>query len=239
MAIDRALDLGGIDVFAAADDHVLHPVLDVDIAVRVHIGGVAGADPAIGGQRVRGRFGQVPVAEHVVGRAGDDLSHLAARQLRAILTNDLDLHPRQRLARRTHPRAAPHIMVFGRQDRDGAGGLGHPVALHEPGVGDRLDRLAQQFERDRCGPVHHVFQARKVAVFCLGMLDHHLQRDRHDEKARDPLLDPGQATLGRELGLDNAAHPRAQRHDSQAGPADVGARHAHQDSLVLVPGRPR
>ena len=53
----RALDLDRRDVLAAADDHVLDPVADLDVAVRVHHGGVAGVEPAVahgplGGLRV-------------------------------------------------------------------------------------------------------------------------------------------------------------------------------------------
>src|ERR1700679_621058 len=51
MAEHRALDVGRIDVLAAGDDHVLHAVVNVDIAVLVQIAGVTGAQPAAGVER--------------------------------------------------------------------------------------------------------------------------------------------------------------------------------------------
>ena len=80
VAVDRALDLGRVDVLAAGDDHVLHPVVDVDVAVGVHVAGVAGVHPAVGGLGAGGGLGLLPVAQHVVRRAGDDLAHLAGGQ---------------------------------------------------------------------------------------------------------------------------------------------------------------
>ena len=47
MAEQRVLDFGRIDVLAAGDDHVLHAVVDVEVAVRVEIAGVAGVEPAV------------------------------------------------------------------------------------------------------------------------------------------------------------------------------------------------
>src|SRR3546814_12053571 len=83
-----------------SDDHVLHPVVDEEIAVRVEIARVAGANPAIVGHRRRGRIGQVPVPQHIVRRARDDLAHLAGRHRLAVGPAHDDFDPRQRLARR-------------------------------------------------------------------------------------------------------------------------------------------
>src|ERR1700726_3771877 len=71
------LDLGGIDVPAAADDHVLDAVDDVDEAVLIHASGIAGMDPAVA-QRRRRLLGLVPIAQHGVGAAHTDLAHGAA-----------------------------------------------------------------------------------------------------------------------------------------------------------------
>ena len=79
MAIDRAFDFGGINILAAGDDHVLHPVMDEEIAVLVEITRIAGMDPAVLGQRAGGRIGQVPIAQHIVRRPGDNFAHLAQR----------------------------------------------------------------------------------------------------------------------------------------------------------------
>src|SRR3546814_8440286 len=44
---DDALDFGGVDILAAADDHVLDPVADEEIALGVEIAGVARQEEAI------------------------------------------------------------------------------------------------------------------------------------------------------------------------------------------------
>ena len=44
---DRRLDLGAVDVLAAAQHHVLDPVDDVDEAVLVDAARVAGVEPAV------------------------------------------------------------------------------------------------------------------------------------------------------------------------------------------------
>ena len=65
MAVDRALDLGRIDVLAAGDDHVLGPVEHIDVAVFIEVTDIAGGDPAVGINRAGSGFGQLPIAEHV------------------------------------------------------------------------------------------------------------------------------------------------------------------------------
>ena len=47
MAQQRRLDLDRRDVLAAADDHVLEPVADLDVAVGMDDRGVAGVEPAV------------------------------------------------------------------------------------------------------------------------------------------------------------------------------------------------
>jgi hypothetical protein len=48
VAEQECLDLPGVDVFAAPDDHVLHPAGDAAVAPLVHRPEVAGAEPAVG-----------------------------------------------------------------------------------------------------------------------------------------------------------------------------------------------
>ena len=47
MAVEHLLDLERADVLAAGDDDVLGPVLDLDIAVLVRDGEIAGVEPAV------------------------------------------------------------------------------------------------------------------------------------------------------------------------------------------------
>ena len=94
MTEERVLDLGRIDVLAAGHDHVLHPVIDEDVALLVHVGGVAGAHPAVA-DRGGGRVGLVPVALHHDMGADQDFPDRASRRLLAVGRDDLELDPGQ------------------------------------------------------------------------------------------------------------------------------------------------
>ena len=77
----RALDLGRVDVHAAADDEVDGPAADGQVALVVQPAEVAGAQPAVGdGQRVVG----APVAGRDGRRAHPHLAGLAARHVGAV-----------------------------------------------------------------------------------------------------------------------------------------------------------
>src|SRR5690606_124165 len=80
MGEDRVLHLGGVDVLAAGDDHVLGAVDDVGVAVLVDAGHVAAAEPAVG-ERRGGIAGAPPVAAHDVGAPDHDLPGLAGRDV--------------------------------------------------------------------------------------------------------------------------------------------------------------
>ena len=99
MAEERVLDLGRVDVLAARDDHVRDPVVDVEIALRVEIAGVAGMEPAAA-HGPRRLLGQVPVARHVLRRAAHDLADLARRHRVVLAVDDGDLDALHRLAAR-------------------------------------------------------------------------------------------------------------------------------------------
>src|SRR5260370_10972005 len=49
MIADRAFDFGRADVFAARDDHVLDALVDIEIAVTVHVAGISRAQPTRAG----------------------------------------------------------------------------------------------------------------------------------------------------------------------------------------------
>src|SRR5438874_13837351 len=64
MAVEKLFHLARIDVLAAPDDHVLDPPDDVDVAVLIHGGQVAGMHPARPVDSLAGGFFVVPVAAH-------------------------------------------------------------------------------------------------------------------------------------------------------------------------------
>src|SRR5690606_31752361 len=90
--VHGVLHLARVDVLAAADDHVLDAVDDVDEAVLVHPGAVAGVHPAVADHGGRG-LGIAPVAQHHLRTAHRDLARHAARQLVPVGVDDLHIHP--------------------------------------------------------------------------------------------------------------------------------------------------
>src|SRR5690606_38113897 len=96
----RLLDFARINVFTAGNDHVFLAVDQVQEVLIVEAAHVAGVAPAVAEGRQRGRV-VVPVAAHDGGRLDDDFAGLAARQLAAIVIDDLDQRVRKSLAGRT------------------------------------------------------------------------------------------------------------------------------------------
>ena len=62
MVADHVLDLGRVRVEAADDEHVLLAVGDAEVAALVEHADVAGVQPAVGVDRLGGRFGVVDEA---------------------------------------------------------------------------------------------------------------------------------------------------------------------------------
>src|SRR5262249_25489185 len=89
-AVERVLDLLGVDVLTAADDHVVDPADHVEFAVVVEPAQVAGAIPA-SGDRLGVGIRPLPIAGERLRavHAGDDLAGLAGWQI------DLDVTPRR------------------------------------------------------------------------------------------------------------------------------------------------
>jgi hypothetical protein len=73
MLVEHLLDLPRVDVVAAADDQVLLPVHDVEVAAGVDPGQVTGVEPAVA-DRLGGGLGALPVALHHVREATGEVS---------------------------------------------------------------------------------------------------------------------------------------------------------------------
>src|SRR5262249_59658749 len=74
---EHRLELRRVDVLAARDQHVLLPVVDVEVALGVPMADVAGAEPSALGEGRRGGRGIAPVAGAEVRPAKPDLAPLA------------------------------------------------------------------------------------------------------------------------------------------------------------------
>ena len=93
---ERLFDLRRGEVQAAADDHVAQPIGDRQVAVLVEHAHVAGAIPAVAGDRARGQR-RVRVAGEQVGPPRPDLAGPAGGEVAALLVDDPDLHALERM----------------------------------------------------------------------------------------------------------------------------------------------
>ena len=91
MAVEVFLDLARIDVFAAADDHVLDAADDVAVAVGIEGGQIAGVHPAGAVQRLGRALRIIPIAQHHGVAPCAELARLAAWHDPSRLVHDLDL----------------------------------------------------------------------------------------------------------------------------------------------------
>ena len=76
MGIEHRLDLGRIDVEAGADDHLLGAADDEE-AIALEAREIAGVEPAVGIDRLRGEIGRAVIAAHHVAAADMKLADLA------------------------------------------------------------------------------------------------------------------------------------------------------------------
>ncbi len=124
MGVEDVLDLLRVDVLTTADDHVLDPVDEDEVAVGVEVADVAGVQPAIleGAGRL---FGLVEVAAHDVGAADD---HLALPFGRG---PPVDVEQGDLLAGQREPHGAGLARPVDRVDGRRAGALGEAVPLDD------------------------------------------------------------------------------------------------------------
>src|SRR5262249_49344678 len=97
VGVEDVLDLLGGDVLPLADDHVLEPAGEHDVAVGADVAEGAGAAPALGGAGLRGG-GLVGVALEHHRALEADLAVLAGTGHRAVLGDDPDLEAGDRAA---------------------------------------------------------------------------------------------------------------------------------------------
>ena len=124
------LHLGWVHVLPTRDDHVLHPVVDVEVTV-LHIGEIPAPEPTVARQGLGRLLGHVPVTLHDPAVTHPDLAHLAVSYfLTGFRFDDLHLHAPDGLAGRPQQlRVGVAPVVLGRQRGPSAGGLCHPVHL--------------------------------------------------------------------------------------------------------------
>ena len=224
--VDDALDFGAVDVLSAAQDHVLLAVADVEEAVLVDLGDVAGSEPAVL-DRLRGRLRTVPVAADVHRRLHDQFALFAGRQFVAVVVDDLQFDDRARLAATVRLLDQALVRVAG------AAGvrLGHSPAEGPVLVGHQNLQAIHHAAGDRRAAAGHRGQAAQVAILERRRLQHLPGHRRHAVEGRDPLpLDQLQAEFGIPLVHHHDLATGAEGGE-QAGvaAADVEERQGHQD----------
>ena len=234
---DGVFHLGRVDVFAAADDHVLDAVHHVDEAVGVHAAAVAGVHPAVLHSR-GGLPGLVPVAGHHQRAAHGDLAHRAVGHSLAVGIDDLHLGDRHRPAHRAQalPRLAGRVAP-GRQRGDHGRAFGHAVELAEARGRQRGLGLGQQRLVDRRRAVQHQLQAAGVELGQARVLDQALQHRGHQEGFGAALGGDGlQHRQFIEARQDDLAAQPLHQLQRQAHAADVEHRRAVDAHAVHRPG---
>ncbi len=91
VGVEKLLDLAGVDVLSAADDHVLDPPHDIAVALLVDDTDIAGMHPALGVDRFGGPLRIVPIAQHHRITAGAELARDPAWRDPALRVDGLDL----------------------------------------------------------------------------------------------------------------------------------------------------
>ncbi len=230
---DLGLDLGGVDVHASGDDHVVLAVEQVQEAVGVEPADVSGEQPSVAQRAGRG-VGSVVVADHRVLGRRDDLTDLADRDGFTGIVDDADFGHRDGLA--TTGQAVDEFgvgaVVFSTEPSDEVRRLGLAVELHEHRAEDG-EPLAQAVDGDRGGAVENGAEGRQVERTTFGCVEDPVDHRRNHEGERDLVFgDAPEAELGIELVLeeDGGASDEAGL-EVEAGA--VGQRRHEQHALVV------
>ena len=164
----RRLDLGRIDVGAAAQDHVGEPVAEIEIALGIQSSDIAERFPAVGAALRLGAKIVIGAAGAVIGKK-IDLAGLPRCDVVAVFANDAQAGGFADLADRTLMREP-----FDARDDAGALPLGAPIELLDPLRPQPLDPFFLQPWRHRRGHVEHDLEARQI----VGVA--HIVRQRPD-----------------------------------------------------------
>ena len=177
--VDGVLDLHGVDVLAARDEHVLPAIHDVVVAVLVHPSRVAGVEPPVLGERIPVHVRAVPVTGGDVRPADHQLPGLVRAQGASSLVDDLELGVHHREA----GRAGLRERVLHVEDETERAGLGHAPELLQGGA---LPRVAlQEREGSRRAPDPEENQVVEVRIIEPRLLGRHEEVRRHAEGMGD------------------------------------------------------
>ena len=180
-----ALDLGGVGVESADDEHVLLAVGDREVAASVEQTDIAGVEPSVRVDGLGRRLGVVEVALHEVVAAHEHLAGLTGAHRPAVVVDDAHLDagdgPSDRLG------DGVGVVVVAAHGGD-AGGLGEPVAGDDRLERQLLAHADDQLHGNARGAGHGQPQRRQVEAGPVGVVQHRLVDGRWPRQHRDVLL---------------------------------------------------
>ena len=235
VGVDELLDLTGVDVLAAPDDHVLEPPGDLEIAVLVLAAEIAAVEPAVGVDGLGGGLGHLVVALHDVVAPGHELpADPDGALLPGVRVDDLALHVGEPAAHRL----CAHVQGVVKAAHGAPRGR---LCLAEHGDNllhvHHVSGLAHQLRR-AVGPGHDagadVGEIRPGEILVVHHGDEH---GGHAVEGGDPLLvDAGQGGLGGEVG--QGAHGGPVGHGGGHGQYHAKAvEHGHLDHHPVCGGQ--
>ena len=229
--VDDALDLGGGDILAAGNDHVLLAIGQVEKAVLIEIADVSGTKP-VAEERGCGFLGILPVALRDLGPAQADFAVLAGRQAIAGIVTDFDLDMGDGAA----GRADLFDLAAGFHESVAAAGFGQAIGVDVAGVPEIVGEGADARFRRLLAAADRPSQARYVVTVASRAGEDRGRHDRCEPGGVEFLrLDGGERLLGLEVAVDgkHAAVPE-HRDAGQIERADMIERTDHQQSRVGV-----
>ena len=196
MLVEHGLHLGRVDVHPGADDHVLEPVDDAEVAVAVQLADVAGVQPAVA-QLGRRLLRAPPVPLHHLRAADDDLAGAGPFPLEGhVQLAGLEVdHPRLGAG----IRQADGAVAVVAERRVAVGhrpGLGQAVALHRAHAGALDERALHGRRQRRAGAGADAHRA-QVAALDAGKAGDRDEEGRHHREDRRPQALDGLDQAGR------------------------------------------
>ncbi len=158
----HGLDVAGVDVEAAGDDHVLLAVAQHDEAIGIHLAHIAAADKALAAGAdplgLAGLVGLAVVARHHAGRAADDLALRTLGQLLALFVDKAQIGVR--------PGAADGVQLVGELvavQLAAHAPFGHAVVLDQA-AGPAAQHLGLERGLERRAGAELVLQPRQIGL---------------------------------------------------------------------------
>ena len=229
--VDHALDLGGGDVLAAGDDHVLLAVGQVQEAVLVEIADVAGTEP-VAEEGGRGFFRILPVALRDFRPAQADLAILAGGKAVAGIVADFDLDMGNGAAGR-----ADFFDLAARLHKGvAAAGFGQAIGIDVARVLEEVREGADAHLRRLLAAADRPFQAGDIVAVAGGAGEDRRRHDRREPGGVELFrFDRVQRLLGLEIAV-NRQHAAMPEHGDagQIERADMVERADHQQARFGV-----